>query len=85
MSKIVEQQLKLLGNRVLKNDKDQKRDFNGVASHCKHRELTEYAKNRKPTYACKSPILADPKFGLSCDMGNCPHMNGAMDCSANNL
>lgn len=82
---LVKEQLTLLGNRVLKNDKDQKRDFNGVSSHCKHRELTEYAKNRKPIYACKSPILTDPKFGWACDMGNCPHMNGAMDWRANNV
>lgn len=85
MSTIVEQRLKSLGNRILKNDKVQKKDFNELAPHCGHRELTEYAKNRKPIHACKSPILADPEFGWACDMGNCPHMNGAMDWRANNV
>ena len=84
MLETIEQQLTMLGNRILKSDKAQKKDFDELAPRCKHRELSKYASHRPATYACKSHILKDPQFGWSCDMGNCPYMNGAMDWRANN-
>lgn len=81
--------LDALGREVIRADKRTKRIFDATVKRCKHRpkRKAKYGSRSSPlyAYACTHPDLEDKSFCWSCDLGNCPYMNRALDWRANNL
>ena len=73
-----------LGREVIRADKRAKLMFDANSKRCEFRKPAIYARRVTGKYTCENPNLADPVFGWSCDIGNCPHMDGALDWRANN-
>lgn len=82
---VIELGITSLGKAIVKADKQFKAHFIVLSKQCPFRKPATVGRKKIPMFKCTHKNLKDPNFGWSCGMGNCPHMNRAMDWRANNI